>query len=110
MHSIFSPQNALLTTHVSTPIIERMNYYTYLQLDELGISSEEEAEELEYELELRFEDFTPEDRTTWLHQSAYFEHFSRMGAVSDAAKNAGVNVYTVQRWQYDNALGFTRRN
>ena len=84
--------------------------YEKLRLDELGIPSHEEAEELEYELELRFENFTPEDRRTWLLQSAYLEHFSRTGTVSFAAKSAGVTIYKAQSWQYDNILGFTRRN
>ena len=90
-----------------------MNYsnrYKKLRLDELGIPSDEEAEELEYELDLRFESFTPTDRRTWLRQSDYLEHFSRIGTVSSAAKNAGVTIYKAQRWQYDNVLGFNRRD
>ena len=90
-----------------------MNYssrYEKLRLDELGIPSHEEAEELEYELELSFGDFTPSDRKTWLRQSDYLEHFSRTGTVSSAAKNAGVTIYRAQGWRYENELGFTRRN
>jgi len=90
-----------------------MNYstrYEKLRLDELGIPSHEDAEELEYELDLRFESFTPSDRRTWLLQSNYLEHFSRTGTVSFAAKSAGVSIYKAQSWQYDNILGFTRRN
>ena len=86
------------------------NTYEKLRLDELGISSEEEAEELEYELELRFEDFTPGDRKTWLQQNDYLDHFSRTGTVSSSAKKAGVTIYKAQRWQYDSVLGFTRRH
>ena len=89
-----------------------MHYYKLykkLRLDELGISSDEEAEELEFELELRFEEFTPKDRKTWLDQNAYLEHFSRTGTVTSAARRAGVTVYKAQRWKYDNVLGFTRR-
>ena len=84
--------------------------YEKLRLDELGIPSHEDAEELEYELDLRFESFTPSDRRTWLRQSNYLEHFSRTGTVSSAAKNAGVTIFKAQRWQYDNILGFTRRD
>ncbi|MYB48876.1 MAG: hypothetical protein F4X72_06340, partial [Dehalococcoidia bacterium] len=84
--------------------------YEKLRLDELGIPSHEDAEELEYELDLRFESFTPSDRRTWLLQSNYLEHFSRTGTVSFAAKSAGVSIYKAQSWQYDNILGFTRRN
>ena len=86
------------------------NRYENLRLDELGIPSDEEAEELEYELELSFGDFTPENRTTWLKQSDYLDHFSRTGTISSAATSAGVTIYKAQGWQYDNELGFTRRN
>ena len=86
------------------------NLYEKLRLDELGIPSDEEAEELEYELDLRFEDFTPKDRRTWLQQNDYLEHFSRTGTLSSAAKKAGVTIYKAQRWQYNNALGFVRRH
>ena len=89
-----------------------MNYYKYyknLRLDELDIASDEEAEELEFELELRFEEFTPRDRKTWLQQNAYLEHFSRIGSVTSAAREAGVTVYKAQTWKFDNVLGFTRR-
>ena len=102
-----------MTTTSPTPIIEHMNYsnrYEKLRLHELGIPSDEEAEELEYELDLSFEDFTPSDRTTWLKQSGYLDHFSRTGTVSSAAKKAGVTIYKAQGWQYDNILGFTRRD
>ena len=86
-----------------------MNYYENLRLDELGISSDEEAEELEYELDLRFEHFTPKDRKIWLQQNVYLEHFSRTGTIDSAAREAGVTIYNAQRWEYDNVLGFTRR-
>ena len=86
------------------------NRYEKLRLNELGIPSDEEAEELEYELELSFEDFTPSDRRTWLKQSNYLDHFSRTGTVSSAATSAGVTVYKAQGWQYENELGFIRRN
>ena len=89
-----------------------MNYYKYyknLRLDELDIASDEEAEELEFELELRFEEFTPRDRNTWLQQNTYLEHFSRIGSVTSAAREAGVTVYKAQTWKFDNVLGFTRR-
>ena len=102
-------KNALLTTNSTTLNIEHMNYYTDRRLDELGFSSEEEAEELEFELELRFEDFTPKDRKTWRQQTTYLEYFSRIGTTTSAAQEAGVTGYTAQRWKYDNVLGFTRR-
>ncbi len=86
-----------------------MNYYPDRRLDELGLSSNEEAEELEFELELRFEDFTPKDRKTWRQQTTYLEYFSRIGTTTSAAQEVGVTGYTAQRWKYDNVLGFTRR-
>ena len=101
-----------MTIPSSTLNIEHMNYYKYyknLRLDELDIASDEEAEELEFELELRFEEFTPRDRNTWLQQNTYLEHFSRIGSVTSAAREAGVTVYKAQTWKFDNVLGFTRR-
>ncbi len=86
-----------------------MNYYIHLRLDELDIASPEEAEELEFELELRFEEFTPTDRETWLKQNAYLDQFSQMGTVTSAASRAGVTVFTAMRWNYDDVLGFSRR-
>ncbi len=86
-----------------------MNYYKDLRLDELDIASPEEAEELEYELDLRFEDFTPTDRKTWLKQNAYLEHFSLTGATTSAARGANVTVFTALRWQSDDVLSFNRR-
>ena len=101
-----------MTIPSSTLNIEHMNYYKYyknLRLDELDIASDEEAEELEFELELRFKEFTPRDRKTWLQQNTYLEHFSRIGSVTSAAREAGVTVYKAQTWKFDNVLGFTRR-
>ena len=86
-----------------------MNYYKDLRLDELGISSDEEAEELEFELELRFGEFTAKDRKTWLQQNTYLEHFSRIGTFSSAARETGVTVYKAQTWKFNNVLGFARR-
>ena len=86
-----------------------MDYYKSLRLDELGISSDEEAEELEYELDLRFEHFSPWDRKTWLRQNVYLEDFAKTGTIDSAALEAGVTIYTAQTWQYENVLGFTRR-
>ena len=86
-----------------------MNYYKNLRLDELDIASDEEAEELEFELKVSFGEFTPKDRNTWLQQNVYLEHFSRIGTVTSAAREAGVTVYNAQTWKFNNVLGFTRR-
>ena len=66
-----------------------MNYYTDLRLDEIGIASQEEAEELEFELELRFQDFTAKDRKTWQQQNDYLDHFARTGTLSSSARKGG---------------------
>ena len=81
-----------------------MNYHNLYE--KLGISSHEEAEELEIELEIRFEDFTPEDRESWLQQNDYLEHFTRTGTVTSAAKKAGVSIIKSQRWKRYDILGF----
>ena len=98
-----------MTDPQTTLNIEHMNYYTDLRLDEIGIASDEEAEELEFELELRFQDFTAKDRKTWQQQNDYLDHFAKTGTLSSSARKAGVSLYTAQRWKYDNVLGFTRR-
>ena len=78
-------------------------------LAELGIRSEHEAAELERELGVRFNDFTPEDRDTWIRQSIYLNQYSRTRAVSIAADEAGVSIMTARSWQADNTLGFSQR-
>ncbi len=96
-----------MTTPHSTPIIEHMNYHN--QLQELGIDSREEAEELERELGLRFRDFTHDDRKTWKLQNAYLDRFAKTRATTISARDAGVTVYTVQSWESDDELDFNRR-
>ena len=87
-----------------------MNYQdTHKQLYELGIASQQEAEELEYELDLRFEDFSPSDRETWIRQTRYLSKFSQFGTTTSAARGAEVTVYTAQRWERDDVLRFNRR-
>ncbi len=78
-------------------------------LAELGIRSEHEAAELERELDVRFNDFTPEDCDTWIRQSIYLNQYSRTRALSIAADEAGVSVMTARSWQADNTLGFNKR-
>ena len=78
-------------------------------LQALGITSEQEATELESDLGVRFDDFTPEDCETWVLQTVYLDQFSRTRAVSLAADNAGVSIRTARQWQTDNILGFNQR-
>ncbi len=87
-----------------------MNYQNlHTTLDELGITSEEEAGELEFELDLSFQEFSPSDCETWVRQTSYLEHFSRTGNTTSAARGANVTVYTALRWQRDDVLSFNRR-
>ena len=86
-----------------------MNYYKSLRLDELGITSLEEAEEMELELDVRFREFTPDDRMTWLRQNAYLEHYARTRTVTTSARKAGVSVFAAKAWKRNDTLGFTRR-
>ena len=78
-------------------------------LQALGIASEQEAAELESDLGVRFNDFTPEDCETWVLQTVYLDQFSRTRAVSLAADNAGVSIRTTRQWQVENTLGFNNR-
>ena len=76
---------------------------------ELGITSQQQAAELERDLGVRFDDFTPEDCETWNLQTAYLDRFSRTRAVSLAADDASVSIRTARQWQAENALGFNNR-
>ena len=75
----------------------------------LGIRSEHEAAELERDLSIRFSDFTPEERDTWILQSIYLETFSKTRVISFAADEAGISIATARQWQTDNTLGFNQR-
>ena len=75
----------------------------------LGIRSEHEAAELERDLSIRFSNFTPEDRETWILQSIYLETFSKTRVISFAADEAGISIATARQWQTDNTLGFNQR-
>ena len=75
----------------------------------LGIRSDHEAAELERDLGVRFDDFTPEDCETWILQTVYLEQFSKTRVVSFAADDAGVTIRTARQWQADNILGFSQR-
>ena len=86
-----------------------MNYYKDLRLDELGITSLEEAEEMELELDVRFREFTPDDRMTWLRQNAYLEHYARTRTATTSARKAGVSVSAAKAWKRNDTLGFTLR-
>ena len=98
-----------MTITCPTLNIEHMNYYKDLRLDELGITSLEEAEEMELELDVRFREFTPDDRMTWLRQNAYLEHYARTRTATTSARKAGVSVSAAKAWKRNDTLGFTLR-
>ena len=79
------------------------------RLDQLGIVSQDEADELQRELDIRFDRFTYRDRKVWNRQNSYLEAYARSRTVSDSADVAGVTVSTAQAWKYLDTLGFTRR-
>ncbi len=79
------------------------------QLDQLGINSQYEADELERELDIRFDRFSYHGREAWVQQNAYLDAYANTRAVSDAADTAGVTVSTAQAWKFLNTLGFKRR-
>ncbi len=86
-----------------------MNNQNHTLLIQLGIPSFEEAEELEPELNVRFDEFTPKDIKVWQRQSAYLHHFAKTGAVTASAHEAGVAVFTAQLWKSRDTYGFNRR-
>ncbi len=79
------------------------------RLDQLGIVSQDEADELQRELDIRFDRFTYRDRKVWNWQNSYLDAYAHTRTVSDSADVAGVSVSTAQAWKYLDTLGFTRR-
>ena len=79
------------------------------RLDQLGIISQDEADEFQRELGIRFDRFTYHDRKVWNQQNSYLQAHARTRTVSDSADMAGVTVSTAQAWKYLDTLGFTRR-
>ncbi len=80
------------------------------RLDQLDISSQDEADELERALNIRFDQFTHVDRKVWVQQNAYLDAYARTGAVSHAADAADITVHTAQEWDRLDMLGFRRRH
>ena len=79
------------------------------RLDHLGINSQEDADELQRELDIRFDQFTFHDRKVWNDQNSYLDVYAQTRTVSTSADTAGVTVYTAQTWKHTDILGFTRR-
>ena len=86
-----------------------MTSYKDYRLDQLGIDSQDEADELERALDIRFDQFTHTDRKDWVEQNAYLEAYAQTGVVSDAAAEAHVTIRTAQKWTYLDVLGFRNR-
>ena len=75
----------------------------------LGIPSQEEADELEQDLGIRFDDLTHDQRETWKQQTVYLGLYAQTRTFTHAARAAGVSIRKVRLWQAENTLGFNRR-
>ena len=104
-----NPKIALLTRTFLSLTINYMTSHKDHQLDQLGINSQYEADELERELDIRFDRFSYHGREAWVQQNAYLDAYANTRAVSNAADTAGVTVPTAQAWKFLNTLGFKRR-
>ena len=78
-------------------------------LKALRVASTYEAAEFERELDIRFDDFTPEHREIWLRQTLCLEQYAQTRTYSSAARAGGVTVYTLDAWEREDTLGFVRR-
>ena len=78
-------------------------------LKELGISSPQEAIELERDLGISFNNLTPDQRETWKQQTVYLGLYAETGTYTRAAHATGITVRTVRTWQSENTLGFNDR-
>ena len=100
---------SLLTLYKIPLTINTMTSHKDHRLDQLGIASQDEADELQRELGIRFDQFTYHDRKVWNQQNSYLQAHARTRTVSDSADLAGVTVSTAQAWKYLDTLGFTHR-
>ena len=78
-------------------------------LKSLGISSPQEAAELEQDLGIRFKNFTPLQCETWRQQSVYLHLYAQTRTFTHAARAAGVTIRKARQWQSQNTLGFNQR-
>ena len=78
-------------------------------LKKLGIPSPRHAADLERELGIRFNDFTPEHCDTWKEQTLYLYQFAMTRTTTHAARTADVTLAAARQWQFDNTLGFNQR-
>ena len=78
-------------------------------LKSLGLSSPQEAAELEQDLGIRFKNFTPQQCETWRQQSVYLHLYAQTRTFTHAARAAGVTIRKARQWQSQNTLGFNQR-
>ena len=78
-------------------------------LKKLGIPSPRHAADLERELGIRFNDFTPEHCDTWREQTLYLYQFAMTRTTTHAARTAGITLAAARQWRSDNTLGFNQR-
>ena len=78
-------------------------------LQSLGIPSPRHAAEIERDLGIRFNDFTPEHCDTWTEQTLYLYQFAQTRTTTHAARTAGITLAAARQWQSDNTLGFNQR-
>ena len=78
-------------------------------LKKLGIPSPRHAAEIERDLGIRFNDFTPEHCDTWKEQTLYLYQFAQTRTTTHAARTAGITLAAARQWQSDNTLSFNQR-
>ena len=100
---------ALLTLTFLSLTIKFMTSHKDYRLDQLGIASQYEADQLERDLDVRFDHFTYYDREVWVQQNSYLDAYADTGTVSDAADAAGITISTTHEWQFLNIHGFKHR-
>ena len=79
------------------------------ELKALDLNSQDDVEDTEQALGIRFSDFTSEDRRTWRLQELCLKQYALTPDYVRAARRAGVTVGEVKAWERFNVLGFVKR-
>ena len=79
------------------------------KLQFLGISSADEADDLEHALGIRFNEFTPEQCETWKQQILCLKQYALTPNYERSARRARVTVGVMKAWERHNVLGFAKR-
>ena len=79
------------------------------ELKALGFNSEVDAKATEWALDIRFSDFTPEDRRTWRLQELCLKQYALTPDYERAARRAGVTVGAIEEWERNNVLAFVKQ-